>query len=165
MGCSNQRSTADLTCKYVTLLKLLDHLGREIKGGSTVEAVAGEVAGDVGDGTAAGPSTMASTSAPPGQPAHKKRKVSTRARKVIRNTWYAAPSKMNNREPKSRKKPKRHPFVGMMRKSWLRENDPDNLIRLREDYKWWTEFENRIQDGDISEYDAEYLEEIDDDSD
>jgi len=72
---------------------------------------------------------------------------------------------MNNREPNSRKKPKRHPFLGMVKKSWIDENDPDHLIRLRDNYNWWNEFKDRIQDGDISDYDVDYLEELDDDSD
>jgi hypothetical protein len=53
----------------------------------------------------------------------------------------------------------------MVRKSWLAANDPDSLLRLREDYTWWNEFENKVNDGDISDYDVEYLEEVEDASD
>ena len=147
------------------MLKLLDHLAREIKGGSSGEAVPGYHSHEAGGaGPHAGDNT-ATIAGPSSQPAPKRCKVSTRARKVAQNTWHAHPSKMNNREPSSRKKPKRHPFLGMVRKSWIKENDPDHLIRLRDNYNWWNEFEDKIQDGDISDYDVDYLEELDEDSD
>jgi hypothetical protein len=139
--------------QYVTLLKVLDHIGRGLKGRSSVVAVPDQAPGSE---PAAGPSTA------PEQPAQKKRKVSTKPRKVVRNTWYAAAEKANTRGPKSKKS---HPFVGMVRKSWLSANDPESLLRLREDYVWWNEFENKVNDGDISDYDVEYLEEVEDASD
>jgi len=68
--------------KYVRLLKILDRLARKMK---SVPAAPGQ--------DEAGTST---------RPAPKKRKVSTKA-KTGKRTFYAAPSKMNDRAPKSAK--------------------------------------------------------------
>jgi hypothetical protein len=144
------KSGADPGLQYFTLLKVLDHINRGLKARSSAVAVPDQAPGSE---PTAGPSTAPDNSS--GQPAQKKRKVSTKPRKIIRNTWYAAAEKQNGRGLKSKKS---HPFVGMVRKSWLAANDPDSLLRLREDYTWWNEFENKVNDGDISDYDVEYLE-------
>ena len=150
-------SGADLGLQYVTLLKVLDHISRGLKARSSVVAVPDQAPGSE---AAAGASTAPENNSE--QPAQKKRKVSTKPRKIVRNTSHAAAEKQNTRGPKSKKS---HPFVGMVRKSWLAANDPDSLMRLREDYTLWNEFENKVNNGDISDYDVEYLEEVEDASD
>jgi hypothetical protein len=133
--------------QFVALLKVLDHLARSLK---TRTAPVEE---EEGNAPAADP-----------QPARKKRKVSARSQKNVKRTFYGAPSKMNDRGPSSSKTPKTIPFIGMVRKSWRKENDPKGLLRLRQNYEWWDEFEAKIQDGDISSDDQAYLAELDSDS-
>jgi len=132
----------------VKLLKLLDHLARKMKtAGTPAPLPTGQ--------------DEAGTSTQPSAP--KKRKVSTKI-KTARRTFYAAPSKMNQRPPASAKNPKRFPYVGMVRKSWRKTNDPDDLLYYLENVPWWGEFESKIQLGDISDDDQAYLDEIDEDS-
>jgi hypothetical protein len=102
----------------------------------------------------AGPST---------QPAPKKRRISTKG-KTGRRTFYAAPSKMSERPPKYSKNPKTLPHIGMVRKSWRKTKDTNNLVLLVENVPWWDEFESRIRIGDISDNDQAYLDEMDEDS-
>ena len=128
------------------LLKLLDHLSRQMNSTTASSQAPGQ-----GE---AGPST---------QPAPKKRRISTKG-KTGRRTFYAAPSKMSERPPKSSKNPKTLPHIGMVRKSWRKTNDPDNFLELSENFPWWDKFESKIQAGDISEDDEAYLGEIDEDS-
>src|ERR1700722_3658325 len=134
--------------QFVTLLKVLDHLVRSLK--TCTAPVKEEVEGNA-------PAANA-------QPAHKKRKVSTRSKKNVKQTFYGAPSKMNDRSPSSSKTVKTVPFTGIVRKSWHKEIDPKSLLCLRENYGWWDEFEAKIQDGDISSDDQVYLAELDSNS-
>jgi hypothetical protein len=53
----------------------------------------------------------------------------------------------------------------MVRKSWLNEYHKDSVMEMRENYIWWGQFEEKIQDGDLSENDLAYLAEVESDSD
>jgi hypothetical protein len=87
--------------KYVPLLKILDHLGCQMKAKMAMPAM--------------GPDDAETSAAP----AKKRRRVST---KGSRRTFYAAPSKMNTCGPASTKTPKKIPYIGMVRKSWRCHN-------------------------------------------
>ena len=52
----------------------------------------------------------------------------------------------------------------MIRKSWRKENDPRNLLRMQEDVVWWKGFQEKIQVADLSDEDEAYLGEIESDS-
>ena len=125
------------------LLKILDHLARKKK---TIMLPPGQ--------DEAGTST---------QPAPKRRRVNAKG-KTGKRTFYAAPSKMNQRPPASGKNIKKALHIGMVRKSWRKTNNPDNFLQLSENFPWWDKFESKIQAGDISEDDEAYLGEIDEDS-
>jgi hypothetical protein len=137
--------------QFVTLLKVLDHMGRTIKTRPAPEIV---------DPPVDGQSVTESLT----QPARKKRRVNIKSSKLAKKTFYAAPLKANSRGPASTKSPKTIPFVGMVWKSWLRAYDVENMMELREDYVWWDKFQDQIRPGDISEDDLAYLAELDDDS-